>query len=146
MAAALIFGLTAVWLSVCAWSDWRTRQVSNWLTLPAVPVFLALRLAEVGEPAPVTVTVMAVGAFALFWYFNAMGGADVKALIAMSLYHPGLALAALLGSLLWAFILKRLHKADLSRRWAGFPGFALGMGVIEVGVLINLILKTWSKP
>lgn len=151
MTIALAVSLLAVvWLSVCAIFDARTRQVSNWLTLPAIP--LALLAAWLtrdgrGETLYEFVFHLAITTLPLFvaWRGHLLGGADLKILVVLTLANPLLVVAAWCGVVVYFIGLliasEWQHRcashqnpevpATRSRpiRFAGVPGFALGAGL-----------------
>jgi Flp pilus assembly protein protease CpaA len=82
-----------VWLAVCAWQDWRSREVSNMLTLPpliAAPVYAALQ----GWERLLLFALVGLAGTALF-RAGGMGGADVKILLTLSAFAPPMLVAAL---------------------------------------------------
>ena len=75
--------LTA-YLAPCAWQDWRTRKVSNWLTVPAFVAAwpLAIWLGNLEW----TVAVF-LGCY-VAWQFKGMGAADGKLATLMAAINP----------------------------------------------------------
>lgn len=116
-----------VWLSVCAWFDWKSRRVSNWLTLPVLGVALVVRAAGYGIGNCRTVLLFAT-LVVLGWAIHLVGGADAKATLAMALLDPRLAAWAWAGGVLWLL----LHRVAQRRRirkcsYPGFVGFTAGI-------------------
>jgi Flp pilus assembly protein protease CpaA len=78
----------AAWLGTMSFSDLRTRQVSNWLTLPPLLGILAWQLAhgrwQVLVPLPVIYSL---------WQLGILGGADAKVLMALLGLWPTLEFA-----------------------------------------------------
>jgi Flp pilus assembly protein protease CpaA len=137
--------LTAVWLSVCAIFDVRTRQVSNWLTLPAIP--LALLAAWItrqvrGETLYEFVFHLVIMTLPLFvaWRCHLLGGADLKILMVLSLANPLLVVAAWIGVVVFFIGLLVVHHSR-PIRFAGVPGFALGAGLFTIGQIAVLFTQ-----
>lgn len=151
MTVSLVVSLLAVaWLSVCAFFDARTRQVSNWLTLPAIPLALLaawLTRESRGETLYEFVFHLVITTLPLFaaWRGHLLGGADLKILAVLTLANPLLVVAAWIGVVIYFIGLviasewrhRRASRqnpeapATHSRpiRFAGVPGFALGAGL-----------------
>jgi len=72
------------------------------------------------------------GAALVFWWLGWVGGADAKVFMALALFDPHLALAALAGlallSALWPLV-GQGHSVP------GVTGFALGVFVLEIASL-----------
>jgi len=87
-----------------AWLDARTRRISNWLTLPPLPI--ALWWAWGHGALGLALAVLAAGYLA--FRFGGLGGADGKlAAVVAAVSPPALALSGLL--LLAGFVVKRLR-------------------------------------
>lgn len=125
--ASWIFpGFLLAWLAVCAWLDWRYRQVPNALTLPVIGIALIFRLAGTS-----TSPTWLIGGLCLLvvtgWAFKVVGGADTKATIALSLLDPRLAVWAWAGACLWFTVLFTVTRGRQSPyRLPGFMGFLIG--------------------
>ena len=108
-----------LWLLVCARHDLRTREVPDWLTLPAVGLALVYRLLTPEGWLPWALA----GGSVLLTLAGALPGGDMKGLVAMALFDPRLYLLAWLGAgvvyLLWR-VLRR------ERRMPGYVGFVVG--------------------
>ena len=118
--------LAAVWLATCAGQDWRRREVSNWLILPPLGLGLLLRLPGFGGGSPVLLLV-AAGALLLGWRAGWLGGADLKASLALACFDLRLLGWAWLGLVAWYLLLHTVfRRADL-KRLPGFVGFTTGM-------------------
>ncbi len=132
-----ISSLSVAWLAVCAISDLRNHQVSNWLTLPALPLaFLAAWLTRDsrGESLYVFVFHLAIVILPLFaaWRSYLLGGADLKIMLVLTLANPLLVVSAWMGVLVYfagLFIISHSRPA----RFPGVPGFALGAGLLTAG-------------
>jgi Flp pilus assembly protein protease CpaA len=97
--------LMAVWLMPCAIQDWRTRRVSNWLTVPLF--MLAWPVAVVTGNLPLTLAVL-LGTY-MAWVAKAgLGAADGKVAVGLAAFAPQ---ALLIGFLMqaMAFIVLRLR-------------------------------------
>ena len=93
--------LTA-YLAPCAWQDWRTRKVSNWLTVPAFVI--AWPLALWFGNLEWTVAVF-LGCY-VAWQFKGMGAADGKLATLMAAVAPGTVLI----STMLLFVVFLMHK------------------------------------
>ena len=129
---------SVLWLGVCAWYDLRTRQVPNWLTLPAIPLALVaawLLSSTSTQSVDSFLFHLAILTLPLFlaWYHHLLGGADLKVLLALSL-----SVAAWLGASLYFVGLLVLQRGR-SPRFAGIPGFTLGTGLLTLGQLVVLL-------
>lgn len=123
-----------IWLLVCAWQDWRTGEVSNWLTVPAI--FSAGMFAwAAGREAFLLFLAVLVSVFILF-YLGGFGGADAKILVVLGGYWPVALFVAILVQGVWGLVML-IYKG----RTAGFravPTYAAG---VLVCVAIGIILK-----
>jgi Flp pilus assembly protein protease CpaA len=136
--------IALAWLIVCAVFDARTRQVSNWLTLPAIPLALLaawLTRDSRGETFYEFVFHLVMMILPLFiaWRYQLLGGADLKILVALTLTNPLLVVAAWIGVMVY-FIALLVVRHGRQARFAGVPGFALGVGLFTAGqVAISLV-------
>ena len=76
--------LLALYLLPCAWQDWRTRHVSNWLTIPAFVAAWPLALWAGNFP-------LALAVFAgcyIAWNMKGMGAADAKLAVLVAAVAP----------------------------------------------------------
>ena len=146
MSIALVVSLASVaWLSACAFFDARTRQVSNWLTLPAIPLALVaawLTRESRGETPYEFVFHLAIMTLPLFlaWRYRILGGADLKILVVLSLANPLLVVAAWIGVVVY-FIGLIIVRRSRPVRFAGVPGFALGAGLFTVGQVAMIFVQ-----
>ena len=132
-----IFALLLLWLTVCAYQDYRTGEVSNWLTLLPLVFSLAARLT--GWLAAPWWNIGLVWALALtLWHSNRLGGADAKTWMTFSLLGNGILWSAYIGLLIWyvaiAWAFAYLgfegacpERVEGTRRLPGFPGYLLGV-------------------
>ena len=103
------------WLLPAACYDLRTRRITNWLTLPPLPV--ALWWAWGHETLGLTLTVLVAGYIA--FRFGGLGGADGKLAAVVAAVSPSaLALSGVL--LLAGFIIQRLRGRPASLPAAPF--------------------------
>jgi Flp pilus assembly protein protease CpaA len=132
--ASLSLLLTFLWLIPCAWQDWRTGEVANWLTLPALALALLARLVGWTDAAWLVIFIM-TGFSVLFWYKGILGGADAKGWITFTLLGAEVLAWAAVGQLAWYVVWKLMLRQQprFAREVVMFPGFALGLG-IGVGV------------
>jgi len=115
------------WLSVCAWFDWKSRRVSNWLTLPVLGVAVVLRVSGHGS-GDWWLVLLFTGLVVWGWVAHLVGGADAKASLAMVLLDPRLAAWAWAGGIMCLF-LQRIaqQKRESISSYPGFVGFAAGI-------------------
>jgi Flp pilus assembly protein protease CpaA len=118
-----------LWMAICAYQDYHTGEVSNWLTLPAFTLALVARLA--GWLDVSWWSIFAVWTLALYlWSTDRLGGADAKAWMTFSLLGNGVLWSAYIGlvfwyaTVAWAFAYMGLEG---KRRFPGFPGYLLGV-------------------
>ncbi len=86
--------LSLSFMSYASWSDWKSREVSNWVWIILAPLAFALTTVQYVFFAPVLLfyyafsfAITSVLAVALF-YAGAFGGADAKALMCLALALP----------------------------------------------------------
>jgi prepilin signal peptidase PulO-like enzyme (type II secretory pathway) len=123
------------WLSVF---DWKSRRVSNWLTLPVLGVALVVRAASYGI-GDWRIVLFFAALVLLGWAIHLVGGADVKASLAMALLDPRLAAWAWAGGVLW-LVLNRiaLRRRESASSYPGFIGFAAG---VFVNMCVSLYIQ-----
>ncbi len=121
-----------LWL---ARQDVETRRVSNWLTLPplALALIYAVGMTAVhGLDGDLPTRWLLAGGALVYWWLGWIGGADAKVFMALALFDPNLAIAALAGlallSALWPMV-------GRGRSVPGLAGFALGVLVKTVAAL-----------
>ncbi len=121
-----------MWLAICAIQDYRTGEVSNWLTIPPLGLSLLARL--VGWLATPWWTISLVWALTLFlWYRDKLGGADAKAWLTFSLLGEVFFLGAFIGLMIWyAAVYWAYARLDHSgtNRFPGYPGYLIGLCLI----------------
>jgi len=109
-----------LWLLACALFDLRQREVPDGLTLPVLGAALIYR----GLMPQGCLPWLLAGATLLFTLAGALPGGDMKGLVALALFDPGLYLAAWLGAgitwLAWWTIRRE-------RKMPGYLGFLLGV-------------------
>jgi len=137
--------LAVAWLGVCAFFDARTRQVSNWLTLPAIPLALVaawLTRDSRGETFYEFVFHLAIMTLPLVlaWRYRILGGADLKILVVLTLANPLLVVAAWIGVVIY-FVGLLIIRRSRPARFAGVPGFALGAGLFTVGQVAMIFVQ-----
>jgi len=126
-----VITLVILWLVSCAWQDWHRREVSNWMTLPALALALGMRLLGLGS-GPLLLVSLILAASAVAWRGGWMGGADAKVLAALALFDARLALWAWVGATLWYGLLfaygRFIAKDRDCIRLPGMLGFLIGVG------------------
>jgi Flp pilus assembly protein protease CpaA len=129
--------LILLWLGVCAAIDVRTQQVPNGLTLPAIPlaILAAWMTRELrGETRYEFLFHLVLLTLPLIvaWRNHLLGGADFKILLVLSLVNPLLVVAAWVGVIAYFLgLLITNHRRAI--RFAGVPGFTLGIGLFMLG-------------
>ena len=111
---ALIVGLCA------GWTDWRSRRIPNWLTIPALALGVAVHGLAAGGPG-VLESLKGVGlALAVLLplvLLGALGGGDWKLLGALGAFlGAGMVLVVLLGAILIAGLMGVI-QISVNRRW-----------------------------
>jgi Flp pilus assembly protein protease CpaA len=97
--------LMTLWLLPCAIQDYRTRRVSNWLTIPLF--LIAWPVAILTDHFPLTFAVF-VGVYVASKLEPQFGAADGKLMVGLAAFTPlALAIAVLLEAM--GFILLRLR-------------------------------------
>lgn len=120
-----------VWLLICAIQDWRSREVSNWLTLPPLAFAFCLRLAGLIQGS--LLPLLAAPVFLLlFWQRGWIGGADAKASLALTLLDMQAFAWAWLGLGVWYLGLRLVYGRKCDRRLPAFVGFTTGAGALLV--------------
>lgn len=118
--------LEALWLLPCALQDYRTRRVSNWLTVPFF--LLAWPVAFLTGHLELTFAVF-VGVYVALQIEPAFGGADAKLMVGLAALAPlGLGIAVVLEAL--AFAVLRLRR----KRGSAIPGVLW----LYIGAVINV--------
>ena len=91
----IAISVSLILLGYASWSDWRTREVTNyvWLVLaPVGAVLTFLRIFLLQAPVLYAVWALIVGLVAVIsialFYFGFWGGADFKAFVTLSLLFP----------------------------------------------------------
>lgn len=113
--------LILVFLILAAVQDYKTREVSNWITVPLFLGGVVIIMVNL-NPLPIILSMLLL----FFWLWGGMGGADVKVLIGLLGLWSEAALAAffLLGA--WSLVLLIRKKKE------SFPGLiaiAAGAGL-----------------
>ena len=121
----LVSALTAIWLLPCAIQDWRTHQVSNWLTFTAIAVALVVRLIGWTQ-SPWWLIVLVTGLAIGLWQFDQLGGADAKGWIAFALMGERILLGAAVGMVAWFIFAKTSRYLPDIDKVTGYPGYFLG--------------------
>jgi len=125
--------LMVLWLLPCAIQDYRTRRVSNWLTIPLF--LIAWPVAFLTDHFPLTFAIF-VGVYVASKLEPRFGAADGKLMVGLAAFAPlALAIAVLLEAIV--FILQRLR----GKRSAVIPG-ALWLWA---GTLLGISLQLASQ-
>ncbi len=75
----------SIWLVVMSVYDLKTKEVSNWLTLPVLAIILTWQLVQRQWLALVPLPI-----FYLLWRVHILGGADAKVLMALFALWPSM--------------------------------------------------------
>jgi len=110
-----------IWLLICAWEDLKKGEVSNWLTIPPL-VFAAFLVVYTRDNLVMFFSTLAI--LVLFYYLNALGGADVKILLALVGLWPVGFWGALIVQGIWGFIL--MLRKGKKAEFRAVPSFAIG--------------------
>ena len=104
---------------IAAWTDWRTRRIPNWLTVPAVALGIGVNAVAAGWPGVKTSLEGAGLAMAILLPFVALrglGAGDWKLMTAVgALLGPFLFLIALLASVFVSGLMAVVHLARHGR-------------------------------
>ena len=98
-----------LWLLPCALQDYRTRHVSNWLTLPAFVLAWPVALWLGGSDRLILTFAVFVGCWAA-WQMHTMGAADGKIAVALAAVSPmalGMGVVILAGMFAGLWVWKR---------------------------------------
>ncbi|MBL7162514.1 MAG: prepilin peptidase [Anaerolineales bacterium] len=126
-----------LWLAICAYQDYHTGEVSNWLTLPPLGLALVARLVSwLATPWWIIFTIWMLAL--ILWHNDRLGGADAKAWMTFSLLGNGILWSAYMGLLIWyaavTWVFASLviagacpERVEGTRRFPGFPGYLLGV-------------------
>jgi len=118
----IISALVLVWLLVCAFQDWKSGEVSNWLTIPAMALGMGYAV-YMGRERLILVAAALAGLM-LLYVLGSLGGADVKVLVALAGLWPTAMLAALLVQGIWGGVV--LIKRGRGAEFRAIPAYALG--------------------
>jgi Flp pilus assembly protein protease CpaA len=117
------------WLLICAIQDWRSREVSNWLTLPPLLLVFCLHLAGLIQ-GPLLPLLAVIAFLLVFWQRGWIGGADAKASLALALLNVQVFAWAWLGLGAWYLGLRLVYGRKCDRRLPAFVGFTVGAGAL----------------
>lgn len=125
--------ITLWWLCLCAVHDWRTRTVSNWLTLP--PFLAALPIAHwLSGLNGVGFTLLVFLCCYRIWQTGGMGAADGKVAVVLAAVMPAslpfgvAALWLMLGA--ERLMGRHSHAAEGPRSVPGVTGMFLGLATL----------------
>ncbi|HTT17947.1 MAG TPA: prepilin peptidase [Candidatus Sulfotelmatobacter sp.] len=94
---------------IAGWTDWRSRRIPNWLTVPGWAVGLVLSIVLggwAGLKNSLLGTVLAFGLLLPFWLLKSLGAGDLKFAVALGAYTgPGRLIDILIGSVFVAGIM-----------------------------------------
>ncbi|NUM44045.1 MAG: prepilin peptidase [Anaerolineales bacterium] len=134
-----------LWLVISTFQDWRTRQVSNWLTLPVLVLAGTFRITGFVEGNLLSTVIIALAAL-VGWRLHLIGGADAKGLIALALLDSRLAILAWAGAVMLIGVKwlsarcqakQKPHAPDTPQPDTSIPGF---LGFL-LGTLAYLVLR-----
>ena len=115
--------LLVLWLLPCALQDYRTRHISNWLTLPAFIFAWPMAVYLGGSERLILTFAVFVGCWAA-WQMQTMGAADGKIAVALAAVSPtglalGVAVLAGLFGVLWVWKRKSVSVPAAVGLYAG---------------------------
>lgn len=110
------------WLAVCAAQDWRSREVSNWLTLP--PLAAGLIYTAVQGWERLLLFGLVVSVCSVLFRLGGMGGADVKILAVLSAFSPLMLMAALAAQGITGLVVWR--RSGRRAAFPAVPAYAAG--------------------
>lgn len=120
-------------LGVAGWQDWKTREVSNFITIPLLVFGLVTLLWHVfsskNAEAITGFSLLATGVLTLAAFQDWMGGADWKVLVGLWNLWPLAGFAAMFGAGLWGMAEKMIQR----NHGKTFPG-------VSVYAMITLLL------
>ena len=123
--------MLTMWLVVCAWLDWRTRRVSNWLTMPVLG--FSVLWAIWNWKTTLIFWILTAIVMLLLWWKGGTSGADVKIVIALSSLWPlGLLIAAITTSIYTFIMIKSKGKSKI------YPAVV----PIALGAVVALFVQT----
>ncbi|MBN1666312.1 MAG: prepilin peptidase [Anaerolineales bacterium] len=128
--------VTLIWLIPGAVQDWRCREVSSGLVFLGLVLGLLVRWTGHAEGTWIEVTAMGVF-MAIGWQLQWVGGADVKAILAIALASVPLAAWAWAGVVLFAAVVRVFLPKDRRHPFPGFVGFAAGIAANLIFLLIG---------
>jgi len=102
--------------------DWRTGEVSNWLTIPLMLVAGVYALSTGGVTLWIFLAAL-VGIFALF-YFGNIGGADAKILSVLAGLWPSAFIGSILVQGVWGLVI--LLQNGRYAKFRAIPSYAIG--------------------
>ncbi len=114
-----------IWLLICAWQDWRSRQVSNWLTVPALLV--APFMAVLNGKIAVLRLILCAAILGWMLWKGWIGAADVKILLFLAAFSPFMLAGALLVESTAGWILSRFQQ-----RYPAVPLMAAGAMLVQI--------------
>ena len=119
-----------IWLVICAWYDWRTGEVPNHLTLPALVIGGVV--AAFNGPGPLMLFAVIFITLLFFYQKMGAGGADAKILTGLAGLWPESLPVVLLGLMLWS----------LARRLSGRRGSYRAVPLMSIAVVCMLVVDT----
>lgn len=104
-----MLGLAVVLALIAGWTDWRTRRIPNWLTIPGMLAGIGVNFA-VGGVSGITDSLLGLGLGLLlllpFVFIRSLGAGDWKLAGALGAFvGPGTLADLLMGSLLMAGVM-----------------------------------------
>jgi len=124
----IMYGLIAIWVTICAAFDIRELRVPNILTIPPFIVATGYTLIIGGECLVRFLIVFTV--LIIAWYLSTLGGADVKVISTIAAFWDMGLFFVLLVWVIWAVIFRLIYCKNKP-----FPA----MAPIAFGCLIAFI-------
>jgi hypothetical protein len=121
------YGLLTLLVSIGGFQDWRTGEVSHWISLPLFGLGLLASISRVlfsADAAVAALCLFAIAVLTLAALNGWMGGADWKVLVGLFGLWPQAGFAALILSGVWGFFLM-LRTGQRNARFPGVTVFAI---------------------
>ena len=124
--------IIVIWLSVCAYFDWKKGEVSNWLTIP--PLIGTVLYVAVWDHTNLYLFLGALIGTIIFFFLNAMGGADMKVLSTLAGLWSQAFWIAVLAQGIWGLIV--LLRNGKRATFRAIPAMAVGTVIGFIWILL----------
>ncbi len=124
--------LIIIWISCCAFFDWKKGEVSNWLTIP--PLIGTALYVVIWDHTNLFLFLGALLGTMILFFLNAMGGADMKILSTLTGLWSQAFWAAALAQGIWGLMV--LIKKGKHTNFRAIPAMAVGTIICFIWFLI----------